>query len=131
MLTYFYLFNFCSQGILHLEFIYSRDPPILPKLQLLVEENGEIIEVPYRDIPEVPIQGWNTYYFKDIQKLKDFGKKNTKSTGTSFLFKILRFKGELLHDFFKYYALEYQWGRHVVSPRYLNFILLLTADWAL
>lgn len=74
------------------------------------------MEVPYRDVPEVPIQGWNTYYFKDIQKLKDFGKKNTKSTGTTFLL-ASDTKGELLHDFFKYYATEFQWGRYLVSPR--------------
>jgi len=98
--------------LLLIQFLQSRDPPVLPKLQLLVEDkNGKIAEVSYSNIPDVPVQGHNTYYFKEVEKLKDFGKKNSQSSG------------QLLFEFFKYYATEFHWGRHVVSPRLGSLIV--------
>ncbi|KAJ9612540.1 hypothetical protein H2200_004137 [Cladophialophora chaetospira] len=78
---------------LALNFLQTRDPPILPTLQQ--QPNLQPREV----------AGVNVSFERNLDAYKDFGKRNTSSLG------------ELLFHFFRYYGHELDFERNVISVR--------------
>lgn len=76
-----------------LNFLQTRDPPVLPALHMR----------PHKKKP--PIQGVDTSFDDDIDALRGFGKKNAETIG------------ELLFGFFKTYGHELDYEKHVLSVR--------------
>lgn len=66
--------------------------------------------VEHYEIPQVEVEGFNAYYFKDVHHLKNYGKENKQSTG------------ELLHDFFSFFANDFDWQNQIVSPRLIHLL---------
>ncbi|KAG0278423.1 hypothetical protein BGZ95_004036 [Linnemannia exigua] len=70
---------------------------VLPNLQTIVAGNGK---VPFWDC-----QGFNRYFFEDIANLSRYWQPTPESQRQSI--------GELLYEFFRYYASEFRYANHV------------------
>jgi DNA polymerase sigma len=76
-------------------FLQMRQPPVLPCLQRLAEQQ------PNRKV----VDGFDCTYFTDIIQLRGFGSANKESVG------------ELLAAFFRYFAYEFDYETMVLSVR--------------
>ncbi|RBQ84346.1 hypothetical protein VDGD_02698 [Verticillium dahliae] len=87
-------------------FLQLRDPPVLPALH-----QNKAMRLSKKGGPE-------STFADDIDRLKGFGDKN-KST-----------LGELLFQFFRYYAHEFDYDKHVLSVRQGKKLLRSEKKWA-
>lgn len=78
-----------------LNFLQTRDPPILPSLHKL----------PYRKADDSTGAPSDSEFADDLDKLKDFGEDNKESLG------------QLLFQFFRSYGHELDFEKHVISVR--------------
>ncbi|RUS19786.1 hypothetical protein BC937DRAFT_86911 [Endogone sp. FLAS-F59071] len=79
-----------------INFLQMRQPPILPALHLLPHELHD---------DNIVIYGLNSSFFDDVEALQGFGEKNKESLGG------------LLFAFFRRYAIEFDYDKHVISVR--------------
>lgn len=86
---------------------------VLPNLQAIVAGNGKI---PYWDC-----QGYNRYFFEDIPNLSQYWKPTPESLKMSV--------GELLYEFFRYFANDFQYVTHVVSIRCGGLLTKEVKEW--
>lgn len=93
--------------LLVINYLQQRKPPILPCLQQMSSDELK---------PEVIVRGFNCYYH-DISQLHDFGVVNSESLG------------ELLIDFFKFYAYGFDYDTQVVSVRMGSTITKRSKKW--
>jgi len=89
--------------LLVIHFLQTRNPPILPVLQQIIDPTSE----GYRP---VLVDNYDCYFYQKTELLKDFGSLNNESLG------------QLLFSFFAFYALEYDWENSVVSVRTGKFL---------
>ncbi|KAF2106915.1 hypothetical protein BDV96DRAFT_654249 [Lophiotrema nucula] len=80
-----------------LNFLQTRDPPILPSLHKLGSQYRQA-----KDLPGVPS---NITFADDLEKLKGYGDKNKESVG------------QLLFHFFRRYGHEIDYEKNVISIR--------------
>lgn len=78
-----------------LNFLQTRDPPVLPALHTL----------PNRAIDKATGKPSQSEFADDLEALKGFGNKNTESLG------------QLLFQFFRHYGHEVDYEKHVISIR--------------
>ncbi|NXK55801.1 TUT7 uridylyltransferase, partial [Chauna torquata] len=94
-----------------LYFLQQRNPPVIPVLQ-------EIYKEPKK--PEILVDGWNVYFFDNIEELPvvwpDCG-KNTESVGQLWL-GLLRF-----------YTEEFDFKEHVICIRRKNLLTTFKKQW--
>ena len=90
-----------------INFLQTRDPPILPTLQ---HQTGVAAHV---------IDGLNVAFDKNIDNYKDFGKRNTASIGS------------LLFRFFQYYGQEVDFEDSVMSVRMGKVLPKMQKGWHL
>lgn len=88
-----------------LNFLQTRDPPILPALH----------QRPHKKRP--PISGVDVSFDDDIDSLKGFGLSNTETLG------------ELLFAFFKKYGYELDYEKHVISVRHGKLLSKEEKSW--
>ncbi|KAF8949022.1 hypothetical protein BGZ47_000094 [Haplosporangium gracile] len=86
---------------------------VLPNLQTIVAGNGK---VPFWDC-----QGFNRYFFEDIPSLSHYWRPTPESQRQSI--------GELLYEFFRYYASEFRYANHVVSIRSGGLLTKEAKEW--
>ncbi|KAF9347646.1 hypothetical protein BGX26_000886 [Mortierella sp. AD094] len=86
---------------------------VLPNLQSIVAGNGKI---PYWDC-----QGFNRYFFEDIPNLARYWQPTPEATRQSV--------GELLYEFFRYFASEFRYASHVVSIRSGGLLTKEAKEW--
>lgn len=86
---------------------------VLPNLQATVEGNGQ---VPFWDC-----QGFNRYFFEDISRLSRYWQPTPESLKQSV--------GELLYEFFRYFASEFRYATHVVSIRKGGLLTKEMKEW--
>ncbi|KAF9153122.1 hypothetical protein BG015_004025 [Linnemannia schmuckeri] len=86
---------------------------VLPNLQTIVAANGK---VPFWDC-----QGFNRYFFEDIPNLSHYWQPTPESQRQSI--------GELLYEFFRYYASEFRYANHVVSIRSGGLLTKEAKEW--
>ncbi|KAK3848683.1 MAG: hypothetical protein J3R72DRAFT_360772 [Linnemannia gamsii] len=86
---------------------------VLPNLQTIVAGNGK---VPFWDC-----QGFNRYFFEDIANLSRYWQPTPESQRQSI--------GELLYEFFRYYASEFRYANHVVSIRSGGLLTKEVKEW--
>ncbi|KAG0292866.1 hypothetical protein BGZ96_003566 [Linnemannia gamsii] len=86
---------------------------VLPNLQMIVAGNGK---VPFWDC-----QGFNRYFFEDIPNLSHYWQPTPESQRQSI--------GELLYEFFRYYASEFRYANHVVSIRSGGLLTKESKEW--
>eukprot|EP01117_Protostelium_nocturnum_P007428 TRINITY_DN2657_c0_g3_i4.p1 TRINITY_DN2657_c0_g3~~TRINITY_DN2657_c0_g3_i4.p1 ORF type:complete len:670 (-),score=246.60 TRINITY_DN2657_c0_g3_i4:30-2039(-) len=92
-----------------IHFLQLRSPPILPVLQEMTELGEER--------KENQVEGFDVYFYSNLDKLKDFGKENTESIG------------ELLACFYKHYAVDFDWDESVISVRTGLMLTKEEKDW--
>ncbi|KAG0214532.1 hypothetical protein BGX33_002074 [Mortierella sp. NVP41] len=86
---------------------------VLPNLQSIVAGSGK---VPFWDC-----QGFNRYFFEDVPKLSQYWQPTPESKRQSV--------GELLYEFFRYYASEFRYANHVVSIRSGGLLTKEVKEW--
>ncbi|KAK4938033.1 hypothetical protein LTR10_021440 [Elasticomyces elasticus] len=92
---------------LALNFLQTRDPPILPTLQQQPKLEPKILA------------GVNVSFDRNIESYKDFGSRNKSSLG------------ELLFHFFRYYGHELDFEQNVVSVRLGRILSKVEKQWHL
>ncbi|EXJ79662.1 hypothetical protein A1O3_07942 [Capronia epimyces CBS 606.96] len=92
---------------LALNFLQTRDPPILPALQQQPKLEPKFLA------------GVNVAFDRDVQSHKDFGSRNKSSLG------------ELLFHFFRYYSHEFDLEQSVVSVRLGRVLPKVEKSWHL
>ncbi|XP_068279239.1 terminal uridylyltransferase 7 isoform X2 [Nyctibius grandis] len=94
-----------------LYFLQQRNPPVIPVLQ-------EIYKEPKK--PEILVDGWNVYFFDNIEELSvvwpDCG-KNTESVG------------ELWLGLLRFYTEEFDFKEHVICIRRKNLLTTFKKQW--
>lgn len=88
-------------------FLQLRDPPILPALHQRQHQR-----LPGKD-------GAESAFADDLSQLRGFGKKNKSSLG------------QLLFDFFRFYAHEFDYDRHALSVRAGRLLTKKEKNWQL
>ncbi|KAI0475877.1 hypothetical protein GGR56DRAFT_440706 [Xylariaceae sp. FL0804] len=88
-----------------LAFLQLRQPPVLPTLH----------QKPHQKLPKK--NGEMAAFADDIDKLRGYGKKNESS------------EGELLFQFFRFYAHEFDYGEYVLSVRLGRPVTKKEKDW--
>ncbi|KAG0215669.1 hypothetical protein BGX28_008915 [Mortierella sp. GBA30] len=86
---------------------------VLPNLQSIVVGSGSI--------PFWPCQGFNRYFFEDIPNLARYWQPTPEALGQSV--------GELLYEFFRYYASEFRYATQVVSIRSGGLLTKEAKEW--
>ncbi|KAF9425921.1 hypothetical protein BGZ76_003021, partial [Entomortierella beljakovae] len=86
---------------------------VLPNLQSIVPGNGKI---PYWDC-----QGFNRYFFEDIPNLSRYWQPTPEAENQSV--------GEILYEFFRYFASEFRYTTHVVSIRSGGLLTKEEKEW--
>ncbi|KAF9964840.1 hypothetical protein BGZ70_005833 [Mortierella alpina] len=86
---------------------------VLPNLQAIVTGNGSI--------PFWPCQGFNRYFFEDIPNLMRYWQPTPEALSQSV--------GELLYEFFRYYASEFRYANQVVSIRSGGLLTKEAKEW--
>ncbi|KAG0337561.1 hypothetical protein BG004_007602 [Podila humilis] len=86
---------------------------VLPNLQTTVEGHGQV--------PFWNCQGFNRYFFEDISRLPRFWQPTPESLQQSV--------GELLYEFFRYFASEFRYATHVVSIRKGGLLTKEMKEW--
>ncbi|KAF9930246.1 hypothetical protein FBU30_000732 [Linnemannia zychae] len=86
---------------------------VLPNLQSIVAGNGKI--------PFWECQGFNRYFFEDIPNLSRYWQPTPESQCQSV--------GELLYEFFRYYASEFRYANQVVSIRSGGLLTKEAKEW--
>jgi DNA polymerase sigma len=86
---------------------------VLPNLQSIVAGNGKI--------PHWDCQGFNRYFFEDIPNLSQYWKPTPESLKQSV--------GELLYEFFRYFANDFHYVTHVVSIRCGRLLTKEVKEW--
>ncbi|CAO3575075.1 unnamed protein product [Mortierella alpina] len=86
---------------------------VLPNLQAIVAGNGSI--------PFWPCQGFNRYFFEDIPNLMQHWQPTPEALNQSV--------GELLYEFFRYYASEFRYANQVVSIRSGGLLTKEAKEW--
>ncbi|KAF8938711.1 hypothetical protein BGZ58_000317 [Dissophora ornata] len=86
---------------------------VLPNLQSIVAGNGKI---PFWDC-----QGFNRYFFEDIANLPRYWQPTPEAMQQSV--------GELLYEFFRYFASEFRYATHVVSIRSGGLLTKEAKEW--
>ncbi|KAG0356949.1 hypothetical protein BGZ54_000514 [Gamsiella multidivaricata] len=86
---------------------------VLPNLQSIVAGNGK---VPYWDC-----QGFNRYFFEDIANLSRYWQPTPEAMKQSV--------GELLYEFFRYFASEFRYASQVVSIRSGGLLTKEIKEW--
>lgn len=92
-----------------IHFLQQRNPPILPCLQRMTE--------PGVDPEPVYVDGYDCYYYNNINNLQEFGKANQESLG------------ELLAGFFEFYSTKFDWDNSVISVRTGRFLTKEEKQW--
>ena len=93
--------------LLIIHFLQRRDSPILPCLQLGIE-----------NIPKVEVEGYDcTFQSNNLNTHRINGSKNKQSLG------------KLVIDFFKFYGLEFDYVNCVISVRTAGFFTKEVKDW--
>jgi DNA polymerase sigma len=92
-----------------IHFLQQSKPPILPVLQQMHDSD----ETPNR----VEIEGFDCYYYSKVEKLARFGSANTSSLG------------QILFQFFRWFACEFDWENSVISPRLGTCISKVEKGW--
>ncbi|KAG0256750.1 hypothetical protein BG011_004327 [Mortierella polycephala] len=87
---------------------------VLPNLQSIVVGNGNI---PFWDC-----QGFNRYFFEDIPNLARYWQPTPEALGQTV--------GELLYEFFRYYASEFRYANQVVSIRSGGLLTKEAKEWS-
>ncbi|KAF9554817.1 hypothetical protein BGW38_009288, partial [Lunasporangiospora selenospora] len=87
---------------------------VLPNLQTIVPGNGP---VPHRDC-----QGFNRYFFEDVGNLAHYWQPTPEASRLSV--------GELLYEFFRYFASEFRYATHVVSIRSGGLLTKDAKEWS-
>lgn len=90
---------------LTLNFLQTREKPILPSLQSQLGLQPKVLD------------GVNVSFDRDLSKFSSFGAQNSSSLG------------ELLYQFFRYYAHEFDFEENVVSVRLGSLLLKSTKGW--
>nr|XP_006626679.2 PREDICTED: terminal uridylyltransferase 7 isoform X1 [Lepisosteus oculatus]XP_015218631.1 PREDICTED: terminal uridylyltransferase 7 isoform X1 [Lepisosteus oculatus]XP_015218642.1 PREDICTED: terminal uridylyltransferase 7 isoform X1 [Lepisosteus oculatus]XP_015218650.1 PREDICTED: terminal uridylyltransferase 7 isoform X1 [Lepisosteus oculatus] len=94
-----------------LYYLQQRNPPVIPVLQ-------ELYDGPKK--PEVLVDGWNVYFFDDLENLSnrwpDFG-KNTESVG------------ELWLGLLQFYTEEFDFKEHVICIRRKKLLTTFKKQW--
>jgi len=94
-----------------LNFLQQRKPPIIPCLQQYHDPDDPL------PLQRVELDGFDCYYYKKIDRLKDFGKENKETLG------------ELLFGFFKWISCEFDWDNMVLSVRTGKFLTKVEKHW--
>ncbi len=94
-----------------LHFLQQRKPAVIPCLQQFHDPEDPL---PHQ---RVDVDGYDCYYYKKIDRLKDFGKENKETVG------------ELLYAFFRWYACEFDWDNAVISVRTGKFLSKVEKHW--
>lgn len=92
-----------------IQFLQSRNPPVLPVLQQMCDSETSK--------QRVLVDGYDCYFFNKIDRLLDFGKDNQESVG------------DLLAAFFRFYAVDFDWENQVVSVRTGKCISKFEKNW--
>lgn len=90
-----------------IQFLQTREPPILPCLQQCIDDNS----------PKVSIQGFDCTYNENIRLFKNFGKQNNESIA------------KLLVSFFKLYGFEFDYIHSVICVRTGGFLSKDIKQW--
>eukprot|EP01116_Phalansterium_solitarium_P018997 TRINITY_DN5187_c0_g1_i1.p1 TRINITY_DN5187_c0_g1~~TRINITY_DN5187_c0_g1_i1.p1 ORF type:complete len:881 (-),score=217.39 TRINITY_DN5187_c0_g1_i1:37-2679(-) len=96
-----------SWTLMVINYLQQQLPPILPCLQQLREPNQQ----------QVMVQGYDCTYFRNVNALRDFSRRNATSVG------------ELLAGFFRLYAQEFDYENSVVSVRLGRFLSKQEKRW--
>ncbi|KAF9116137.1 hypothetical protein BGX27_004720 [Mortierella sp. AM989] len=91
-----------------INFLQMRSPPILPSLHDTKHELSPDNQV---------INGNNTSFFSDLSLLEGYGRANKESLGG------------LLYAFFRKFAMEFDYDRHVISVRHGCYLTKESKEW--
>lgn len=91
-----------------------REIPVLPSLQ---EIHLEMYKKDPINCPSVIVDSVDTSFFNDLLSLQDFGCRNTETVGA------------LLFSFFKHFAFDFDFNRHVISVRCAKYIGKIEKGW--
>ncbi|KAK9767501.1 hypothetical protein K7432_002683 [Basidiobolus ranarum] len=91
-----------------LNFLQMRNPPVLPNLQKMAKDRPDMLAI---------IDGVDTSFYDDFHSLIGFGDKNKETLGG------------LLFAFFKYFAYDFDYDRHVISLREGEHLLKTDKGW--
>ncbi|XP_068944054.1 terminal uridylyltransferase 7 isoform X4 [Petaurus breviceps papuanus] len=94
-----------------LYFLQQRDPPVIPVLQEIYEEEKR---------PEIIVDGWNTYFFDRIGELPAFWPEHGKNTESV---------GELWLGLLRFYTEEFDFKEHVICIRRKSLLTTFKKQW--
>ncbi|XP_007497972.1 terminal uridylyltransferase 7 isoform X2 [Monodelphis domestica] len=94
-----------------LYFLQQRDPPVIPVLQEIYEEEKR---------PEIIVDGWNTYFFDRICDLPAFWPEYGRNTESV---------GELWLGLLRFYTEEFDFKEHVVCIRRKGLLTTFKKQW--
>ncbi|XP_074057034.1 terminal uridylyltransferase 7 [Macrotis lagotis] len=94
-----------------LYFLQQRDPPVIPVLQEIFEEEKR---------PEIIVDGWNTYFFDRIGELPTFWPEHGKNTESV---------GELWLGLLRFYTEEFDFKEHVICIRRKSLLTTFKKQW--
>ncbi|XP_051853001.1 terminal uridylyltransferase 7 isoform X2 [Antechinus flavipes] len=94
-----------------LYFLQQRDPPVIPVLQEIYEEEKR---------PEIIVDGWNTYFFDRISELPAFWPEHGKNTESV---------GELWLGLLRFYTEEFDFKEHVICIRRRSLLTTFKKQW--
>lgn len=92
-----------------IHFLQSRNPPILPCLQMIGEPRKVHL-----------VEGCDASFFESMDQLQNYGFNSSDNTESM---------GHLVFEFFKYYAINYDYQMSVISVRTGSLLSRLEKGW--
>ncbi|XP_006900927.1 PREDICTED: terminal uridylyltransferase 7-like isoform X1 [Elephantulus edwardii] len=94
-----------------LYFLQQRNPPVIPVLQEIYRDETK---------PEILVDGWNTYFFDQIDELPTFWPEYGKNTESV---------GQLWLGLLRFYTEEFDFKEHVISIRRKSLLTTFKKQW--
>ncbi|KAM6169423.1 terminal uridylyltransferase 7 [Rhynchocyon petersi] len=94
-----------------LYFLQQRNPPVIPVLQEIYRDETK---------PEIFVDGWNTYFFDQIDELPTYWPEYGKNTESV---------GQLWLGLLRFYTEEFDFKEHVISIRRKSLLTTFKKQW--
>ncbi|XP_042636609.1 terminal uridylyltransferase 7 [Orycteropus afer afer] len=94
-----------------LYFLQQRNPPVIPVLQEIYKDEKK---------PEIFVDGWNTYFFDQIDELPSYWPEYGKNTESV---------GQLWLGLLRFYTEEFDFKEHVISIRRKSLLTTFKKQW--
>uniref|UniRef100_A0A8C5LWS9 RNA uridylyltransferase n=1 Tax=Leptobrachium leishanense TaxID=445787 RepID=A0A8C5LWS9_9ANUR len=92
-------------------FLQQRNPPVIPVLQEIYTDNVK---------SEVPVDGWNAYFFSKLDELKTYWPEHGKNKESL---------GELWLGLLRYYTEDFDFKEHVICIRRKSLLTTFKKQW--